>query len=177
MIGPLRQSLQPVFQLLSDRGVAREDLAVVATFTTSARPTVVFDVERDVSSRLTFDEANDAGPVWSPDGSRIAFASSRDAGEGIYVRSASGRGAAELLYASEQRITVEDWSPDGKHIAFNSALGKADLWILAVDEGEASSFYRSFPDVPLGPVCPVSLAGDDIFCVSCTVDLKPDRFS
>jgi serine/threonine protein kinase/Tol biopolymer transport system component len=100
----------------------------------------IFDVERDVSSRLTFDEAKDAGPVWSPDGSRIAFASSRDGSEGIYIRPASGRGAAELLYESEQRLTVEDWSPDGKHIAFNSSAGKADLWIFAVDEGEASSF-------------------------------------
>jgi len=116
----------------------------------------VFDVERDVGSRLTFDEASDTGPVWSPDGSRIAFASSRDAGEGIYVRTASGRGAAELLYASEQRITVEDWSPDGKHIAFNSTVGKADLWIFAVDEGEASSFITGEFDEGYGRFSPDS---------------------
>src|SRR5207249_3629784 len=36
----------------------------------------LFDVLRGGSSRFTFDPASDTSPVWSPDGSRIAFASS-----------------------------------------------------------------------------------------------------
>jgi dipeptidyl aminopeptidase/acylaminoacyl peptidase len=100
----------------------------------------IFDVERDVGSRLTFDEASDTGPVWSPDGSRIAFSSRRKAGLGIYVSPASGRGSAELLYEFDGGAAVEDWSPDGKYIAFNSSLGMADLWVYAVDEGEARPF-------------------------------------
>jgi serine/threonine protein kinase len=116
----------------------------------------VFDVERNVGSRLTFDEGNDLGPVWSPDGSRIVFSSGRDAKEGIYVRPANGRGSAELLYESEQRITVEDWSRDGKHLTFNSSVGKADLWIFAVDEGEARSFITGDFDEGYGRFSPDS---------------------
>ncbi|MDH3627367.1 MAG: serine/threonine-protein kinase [Acidobacteriota bacterium] len=100
----------------------------------------VYDLQRNVGSRLTFDEAHDVGPVWSPDGSRIAFASKRGGAHGIYVRAANGRGKAELLYANPLRSEAEDWSSDGKYIAFNSSPGKADLWIYSLEDGTAEPF-------------------------------------
>jgi Tol biopolymer transport system component len=100
----------------------------------------IFDLGRNVGSRLTFDDANDTNPIWSPDGRRVAFSSTRDGVNGIYVRSSNGRGSAELLHATPERGTTTDWSPDGKYIAFNSAVAKSDLWILSLDGGEAESF-------------------------------------
>lgn len=38
----------------------------------------VYDLERDTPTRLTFDPADDSFPVWTPDASRIAFASGRE---------------------------------------------------------------------------------------------------
>jgi serine/threonine protein kinase len=44
----------------------------------------IHDLERGVASRFTFDEGYDLVPLWSPDGSRIVFSSSR--GEGSEQR-------------------------------------------------------------------------------------------
>ena len=71
------------------------------------------------ATRLTFDDAFDSSPAWSPDGRRIAFESERDGNDEIYVMNADGSGVA--------RLTVNDaidgspaWSPDGQRIAFDS---------------------------------------------------------
>ena len=60
-------------------------------------------------------------PVWSPDGSRIAFQRSGDSGSGIYVMNADGSGVTRLSADSAQHGEPA-WSPDGGKIAF-SALG------------------------------------------------------
>ena len=108
----------------------------------------VYDLSRQVKSRLTFDEADDEGPVWSPDGSRIVFQSGRTGAGDIYIRQAGGGAAAELLYASEGIDIPEDWSSDGAYIAFDKGSGNNDLWILPLeDEGEAFPLIQSDFDV------------------------------
>ena len=59
------------------------------------------DVARGTSRRLTFDPADDCGPAWSPDGSRIAFFSDRRGVREIYRKPANGSGDDELLLASK----------------------------------------------------------------------------
>jgi Tol biopolymer transport system component len=108
---------------ISDRVSGRSDLWIQ-------------DLQRNVKSRLTFHEAEDKHPVWSPDGKRIAFASRRDGKPGIFVRRSDGKGDAELLFSGETRAEPEDWSHDGKHLAYNDGAGKGDLAILSVDDGE-----------------------------------------
>src|SRR5207344_877005 len=58
-----------------------------------ARDIWVFDLARDMPTKLTFDPKDDTNPVWSPDGSRIAFSSDRTGVRNLYVKSASGSGA------------------------------------------------------------------------------------
>jgi hypothetical protein len=52
----------------------------------------VVDLARGVRTRFTFDPAEDDTPVWSPDGSRIVFASSRKGRMDLYVKNVSARG-------------------------------------------------------------------------------------
>ena len=53
----------------------------------------VFDVDSGMGTRLTSDPADDIAPIWSPDGGRILFASSRSGSHDVYQRASSETGA------------------------------------------------------------------------------------
>ena len=84
-------------------------------------------------SRLTFDQATDNRPVWSHDGSRLAFRS----GTNLSVKTTSGTGVAERFYASEQNISSSSWSAGGRYLLFNSQDPQtdSDIWVLPM-QGE-----------------------------------------
>ncbi len=64
----------------------------------------VIDLARGASSRLTFDPGDDRFPVWSPDGSHIAWRANRDGTFQIYQKLASGVGPEELLLKADVSI-------------------------------------------------------------------------
>jgi serine/threonine protein kinase/dipeptidyl aminopeptidase/acylaminoacyl peptidase len=93
----------------------------------------IFDLERGNSTRFTFDPASDNDPVWSPDGTRIAFVSNRDGGVfNLYQKNSSGTGEDELLLKTANNKLIDDWSPDGRYILYEEEdpKTKTDLWIL-----------------------------------------------
>jgi hypothetical protein len=66
----------------------------------------VRDLERGVSTRLTFDRTQETGPVWSADGTRIFYSSDRQGGNYlIYSISASGAGSSR-----KKRATMRQYS-------------------------------------------------------------------
>jgi Tol biopolymer transport system component len=82
----------------------------------------ILELERDTLTRLTFDEARDAIPVWSPDGEWITFNSDRDGQGNIYRKRANGTGEVERLTTSEFPQWPNSWSPDGKTLAFGEFI-------------------------------------------------------
>jgi serine/threonine-protein kinase len=70
-------------------------------------------------TRLTFDPGNNRGPVWSPDGTRVAFTAVRDGGETIYWQAADGTGAPERLTQGPSVQLPNSFSPDGRRLVFN----------------------------------------------------------
>ncbi len=86
-------------------------------------------------ARFTFDPTNAVSPVWSLDGTRIAFASNRDGQIDLYQKLSSGAGNDEELLKSDRAKFPNDWSPDGRFIAVHLLSGKtrADIWILPLD--------------------------------------------
>jgi eukaryotic-like serine/threonine-protein kinase len=89
-------------------------------------------IEQARETRFTFDPANDASPVWSPDGNRIAFNSSRSGSIDLYLKPASGAGNEELLFKSNNPKGPHDWSSDGRFILYGELDRKTnvDLWVL-----------------------------------------------
>ncbi len=79
----------------------------------------VYDVKRNLRTRLTFEPGNVSDPIWSPDGNSIVYASRRKGNEDLYMKSLTGLGPEELLYESPATETPSSWSSDGKYIAFN----------------------------------------------------------
>jgi len=86
-----------------------------------------------VLQRLTNHESDDLSPVWSPDGTQIAFASNRDGDWEIYVMDADGSHVRQLT-DSPGIETKPSWSPDGSKIAFDSGAGyNRDIFIMDSD--------------------------------------------
>jgi serine/threonine protein kinase/Tol biopolymer transport system component len=95
------------------------------------------DLTRNVASRFT-SHPNDITlmPVWSPDGTRIVFASTRDSPPNLFAKPSSGTGAAERLLKSTSNHQPTDWSRDGRHIVY-AGLDVAtqwDLWLLPMSD-------------------------------------------
>jgi eukaryotic-like serine/threonine-protein kinase len=97
------------------------------------------DLERQVTTRFTTDPTDETFPVWSPDGNRIVYTSTRGGKAGdLYLKPPTG-GAEEVLLASEERKIATDWSPDGRHVLYYtvSARTRSDLWALSLEERRA----------------------------------------
>jgi TolB protein len=89
--------------------------------------------------RLTDDPALDLFPVYSPDGSKIAFTSDRAGTVDIWVMDADGSNLVQLTQFENDSLDDyhPTWSPDGEQIAFvrgkvpPGADGK--LWVIDAD--------------------------------------------
>jgi Tol biopolymer transport system component len=98
----------------------------------------LIDMERGVPTRFTFDRANTMYPVWSPDGSQVAYVSAREAGTmGVYRKNAGGAAADELMLKTGPTKRTYDWSSDGRYLLFSviDPKSKADLWLLSNPAG------------------------------------------
>ncbi len=67
--------------------------------------------------QLTKGDKNSSNPKWSPDGKWIAFTSSRDSKNNLYILPVGG-GESEKITDVKSSVGNYDWSRDGKMIAF-----------------------------------------------------------
>jgi Tol biopolymer transport system component len=81
----------------------------------------VVDAARGTNVRITFDASQEnASPIWSPDGARIAFASLRSGKWGLYQKASSGAASDELLTQSDVPIAPTSWAHDGRFIVYRA---------------------------------------------------------
>jgi eukaryotic-like serine/threonine-protein kinase len=98
----------------------------------------IYDLARGGGSRLTFNDAPDNVPIWSHDGTRVAYTNERTSYGDIYVQSSSGLGGEELIPpANHEGLKVaNDWTPDGKLLYMYLTAGPK-LWIHDSSPGKA----------------------------------------
>jgi eukaryotic-like serine/threonine-protein kinase len=100
----------------------------------------VYDLERNTLSPQTL-RGNNNEAVWTPDGRRLTFASTRETfasthgnPANLFWQPADGSGPAERLTTSANWQRAQAWSPDGKTLVFQEYGATArEVWIQRVD--------------------------------------------
>jgi len=96
----------------------------------------IWDLVRETLTRVTSDAASDSYPIWSLDGKRIAFFSTRNGKVGVYWKAADGTGEDESLGSvAGLAITPWSWSADGKSLVLMESTGglNYDIGILSME--------------------------------------------
>ena len=107
----------------------------------------VYDLQRDVMSRLTFTSRIHYYPTWSPDGKYIVFGSPTDSGFQLGWIPADGGGEVQGLLESKDLMIPYSFSPDGRRLAYAEQGTETgfDLWTLPLD---LSDPHRPRPGKP-----------------------------
>lgn len=109
----------------------------------------IHDIAAGTKRRIMEVEGNDNFPFWSPDGSEIAFTSSRTGNYDLYRRKIDEGNDVRIL-EGETPEYPRDWSPDGKYLAFARAYDdRRTVELLRMDTGnyEVTAFLPAEPGV------------------------------
>ena len=92
----------------------------------------ILDFERHATTRFTFGPEWNACPVWSPDGRRVAFVSSRTGNLELYSKEVQSGGTETPLPTPSPEFKCPlDWSRNGQFLLFaQSDGGVFDIWAL-----------------------------------------------
>jgi len=77
----------------------------------------VLDIERQIRTRFTFDPDFDMAPIWSFDGEKIFFSSSRSRRSAAYEKPSNGTAPERMLASiADNSVFVTDVSPDDRYL-------------------------------------------------------------
>jgi serine/threonine protein kinase/Tol biopolymer transport system component len=102
----------------------------------------LYDVARGLPTRFTFGTAIAFASIWSPDGSRIVFESSRKGHYDLYQKPVNGTGTEEVLLEDNLDKVPVSWSPDGRFILYVTLGGapKGDDLLVLPLSGDRKPF-------------------------------------
>jgi Tol biopolymer transport system component len=114
----------------------------------------LYDIERDVPTRLTFNEADEGAPVWSADSAHVYFNSNREGVMNIFRKSADGSGVAERMTTSDRQQYPYSVSSDGKTLALGQQGPQTnwDVWTLPLDDSAEPEPFLETEHVEVAPM-------------------------
>jgi Tol biopolymer transport system component len=78
----------------------------------------------------------ESGPQFSPDGSKVAFESTRSGAYEVWLCRSDGRSLMQLTHFGPSVTGTPRWSPDGQQILFDSRpAGNSDIFVVDVQGG------------------------------------------
>jgi len=89
-----------------------------------------YSLERNTLTRLSL--IGGSRPVWSPDGSRIVFSSTKSGTMNLFWKRFSIAGSEEQLTTADRQHYADSWSPDGRFLVFTEMSPQTgrDIWAL-----------------------------------------------
>jgi dipeptidyl aminopeptidase/acylaminoacyl peptidase len=106
----------------------------------------IYEVESHCITWVTEGEGEKQFPVWSPDGTRLAYVFNRGTVSWLVVQNLGG---SSQMYQVEQGVHyIPQFTPHSKHIifGFDNPRHPADLWSLALENGNFSQLTHSLPE-------------------------------
>ena len=101
----------------------------------------IYDFKGESARRMTFDPAIDTMPVWSPDGTRVVFSSSRKKTFDLYIKNSDGAQEEKAIEATPGEDKYPSaWSRDGKCILYTRG---SDLWFLTFPGLRSQLFLKA----------------------------------
>jgi len=102
----------------------------------------IWDLARQTLTRLTSDPSGDLAPVWTPDGKRVVFASTRTGVYNLYAQAADGTGRVIRLSDGGNTQAPDAMTPDGAFVVGREVrpTTKADIvrFAMGTDGGPGS---------------------------------------
>jgi Tol biopolymer transport system component/DNA-binding winged helix-turn-helix (wHTH) protein len=118
-------------------------------YTKSLQDTNIWRIREDRSGTVSEPEPlinstrDDANAQFSPDGSRIAFQSTRSGSNEIWVCRSDGSNAMRVSNIGGAQVGGPHWAPDGEKLIFHAnPEGSADLYVVNANGGPARRLTR-----------------------------------
>ncbi len=142
--------------LFGSHRLSPDERRIAATILNPAKDALeiwIYETASGAATKFVFGSSNNLAPVWSPDGSRVFFASDRKNASkqpNVWVKALDGSDE-EPYFQSVDNMTPWDWSRDGRFLAADKIplRGKRneELWILnAADLQNQIPFATEAPD-------------------------------
>jgi len=99
----------------------------------------VYELERNVRTRLTNAAQVTISPLWSADGARILYVSqsrtSLPLEFAMTIIAADAATEKKVVYRSTERLETTDWSRDGRYVLVDwGNIGSQDVWVVSLTE-------------------------------------------
>ena len=106
----------------------------------------VYDLRSGTFSQVTFEGTNRA-PLWTPDGSRLTYASGRGGGQHLFWQPIDRGGPAESLLESPNELWPNGWSADARSLVYteNQPTNNTEIRGLGLDDGRQSTVVPNIP--------------------------------
>jgi TolB protein len=122
----------------SSVAVSPDGRRVAMVLSKSGSPDIwVANIDGSGLTQLTTTKEDESSPCWSPDGSKICFASRLNERRALFVVPSTGGAMTRLNTGGVANPSEPDWSPDGRTIVFTSQMGGFNICTVPSQGGAA----------------------------------------